>query len=110
MSVNSLSYEIQIRPRRSLWDVDWKGILHYSDLLWLLVRRDFVSKYKQTVLGPAWMVIQPLTTTIVFTVVFAKVAKISTDGVPPVLFYMSGLLAWNLFSQILSGSGNVLQS
>lgn len=110
MSETTLDYEVQIRPRRSLWDVDWQGIFHYSDLLWLLVRRDFVSKYKQTVLGPAWMVIQPLLTTIVFTVIFAKVAKIPTDSVSPVLFYMSGLLCWNLFAQIYSGSGNVLQS
>jgi len=110
MDAHAAGYEIQIRARRSIWDVDWHGILHYRDLLLLLIRRDFVSKYKQTVLGPPWMVIQPLLTTIVFTIIFAKVVKISTDSVPPVLFYMSGLLGWNLFAQILNGSGNVLQA
>ncbi len=101
---------IVIRPRRSLWSVDWRGIFQYRDLLLLLVRRDFVSKYKQTVLGPAWMVIQPLMTTLVFTVVFSKVGNIPTNGTSPVLFYMSGLLGWNLFAQALSSSGNVLQA
>lgn len=84
--------------------------MDYRDLLWILVRRDFVAKYKQTILGPAWMVIQPLATTIVFTAVFAKVANISTNEVPPILFYMSGLLAWNLFSQVLSSCGSVFQA
>ncbi|HEY5742215.1 MAG TPA: ABC transporter permease [Terrimicrobiaceae bacterium] len=110
MTANSSNYVIRIRPRRSLWEVDWKGIFHYRDLLFLLVRRDFISKYKQTVLGPAWMLVQPLATTLVFTLIFSKVAKISTNSTPPVLFYLSGLLMWNLFSQNLGGSGNVLQA
>lgn len=101
---------VRICPRRSIWSVDWRGIVDYRDLLWILVRRDFVAKYKQTILGPAWMVIQPLATTIVFTAVFAKVANISTNEVPPILFYMSGLLAWNLFSQVLSSCGSVFQA
>ena len=105
-----LPYQIHIRHRRSVWDVDWQGIFQYRDLLWLLVRRDFVSKYKQTLLGPAWMIIQPLATTLVFTLVFAKAANIPTDSDSPILFYMSGLLAWNLFAQILGNSGNILQS
>ncbi|MDD5200110.1 MAG: ABC transporter permease [Terrimicrobiaceae bacterium] len=110
MNTTTVQYQIHIRPRRSFWEVDWQGLCHYSDLLWLLVRRDFVSKYKQTILGPAWMLIQPLATTVVFTLVFAKMANISTNSSPPALFYMSGLLAWNLFAQILGGSGNVLQN
>lgn len=75
-----------------------------------MVRRDFVSKYKQTVLGPAWMVIQPLVTTLVFTMIFGRVAQLSTDGAPAPLFYMSGLLGWNLFAGILGQTGNVLQA
>jgi len=107
---SSQSIEVHIRPSASWWDVDWRGLAHYQDLLWLMVRRDFVSKYKQTVLGPAWMVIQPLATTLVFTVIFSRVAKLSTDGTPAPLFYLSGLLGWNLFAGILGGTGNVLQS
>ncbi|HEY5752819.1 MAG TPA: ABC transporter permease [Chthoniobacterales bacterium] len=110
MNALSENFNIRIRPRRSLWEVDWRGIFDYRDLLFLLVRRDFISKYKQTVLGPAWMLIQPLATTVVFTIIFSNVAKISTDSTPPVLFYMGGLLTWNLFSQNLGGSGNVLQA
>jgi lipopolysaccharide transport system permease protein len=110
MITDRADYHVHIRPRRSLWSVDWHGIIQYRDLLWLLVRRDFVSKYKQTVLGPAWMIVQPLTTTAVFTLVFSKVGNIPTNGTSPALFYMSGLLAWNLFAQTLSSSGNVLQA
>ncbi len=102
--------EIRIRAATSWWEVDWGGLRHYQDLLWLMVRRDFVSKYKQTVLGPAWMVVQPLATTLVFTIIFGRVAKLSTDGAPAPLFYLAGLLGWNLFAGILAGTGNVLQA
>jgi lipopolysaccharide transport system permease protein len=71
----------------------------YRDLLWQLARRDIVSRYKQTILGPLWNVIQPVLTTIVFMVIFSRVARIPTNGVPSSLFYMSGLLSWNFFSQ-----------
>jgi lipopolysaccharide transport system permease protein len=71
----------------------------YRDLLWQLARRDIVSRYKQTILGPLWNVIQPVLTTIVFMVIFSRVARIPTNGVPSSLFYMSGLLTWNFFSQ-----------
>lgn len=95
--------EIVIQPNRSWLSFDWKGFWHYRDLLFLLVRRDFVAKYKQTVLGPAWFVIQPLLTTVVFTIVFGKIARIPTNGIPPLLFYLCGLLVWAYFSQCLSG-------
>lgn len=103
-------YEIRIKADRPWFAIDWHDLLHYQDLLWLMVRRDFVSKYKQTVLGPAWMIVQPLATTLIFTVIFSRVAQISTDGAPAPLFYLSGLLGWNLFTWILSSTGNVLQS
>jgi lipopolysaccharide transport system permease protein len=101
--------EIIIKPNQGWFALDWRGILDYRDLLFLLVRRDFVSKYKQTILGPAWAVIQPLLTTLVFTVIFGRVAKIPTDGVPPMLFYMCGLLTWTYFSTALTSIGNSLQ-
>jgi lipopolysaccharide transport system permease protein len=99
-----------IRPNRGWGGVDWTGLREYSDLLWLLIRRDFVSKYKQTVLGPAWAVIQPLGTTIVFTVIFGNVLNISTAEKPAPLFYMSGLLLWSAFAGAFGGVGTVLQA
>jgi lipopolysaccharide transport system permease protein len=91
--------------RIPLWE-----IIQYRDLLFLLVRRDFISRYKQTILGPLWFVIQPLLTTVVFTVIFDKVAKISTDRLPPVLFYMCGLLAWGYFAQCMGGTSTTFVS
>ena len=98
------NYEITIQPNRNWFHIDWQGLLHYRDLLFLLVRRDFVSKYKQTILGPAWFVIQPLLTALVFTVIFGKVAKIPTDGLPPMLFYLCGLLSWRYFAACLNAT------
>ena len=98
------NYEIVIQPNRNWFRIDWQGLLHYRDLLFLLVRRDFVSKYKQTILGPAWFVIQPLLMSLVFTVIFGKVAKIPTDGLPPMLFYLCGLLSWRYFASCLNAT------
>lgn len=102
------SYEIHIRPNRSWFYIDWRGIIEYKDLLFLLVRRDFVAKYKQTILGPLWFIIQPLAMTLVFTVIFGKVAKIPTDGLPPTLFYLCGLLPWTYFAQCLNATSKSL--
>ncbi|MEA3188611.1 MAG: lipopolysaccharide transport system permease protein [Chthoniobacter sp.] len=104
------NFEIVIEPNRGWMRIDWRALWAYRDLLLLLVRREFLSKYKQTVLGPAWFVINPLLTTIVFTVVFGKVAHISTDGIPPVLFYLCGLLGWNYFSQVVTTGAATFQS
>jgi lipopolysaccharide transport system permease protein len=83
-------------------------VWRYRDLLLLLVHRDFIAKYKQTVLGPAWFIIQPLLTTLVFTVIFSKVAQIPTDGLPPILFYLAGLLGWNYFAQTFQTTSGTL--
>ena len=88
-----------ISARQRWLQLPLREIADYRDLLFLLVRRDFVAKYKQTLLGPLWFVIQPLLTTLIFTIIFGKVAKIPTDGLPPVLFYLCGLLGWNYFAQ-----------
>ena len=85
-------------------------ILSVSDLILLFVKRDFVTLYKQTVLGPLWFVIQPLMMTIVFTVVFGKIAKIPTDGIPPFLFYLSGLVPWGYFSACLDKNSSIFVS
>jgi lipopolysaccharide transport system permease protein len=90
-----------IEPNRSWFRIPWRDILHYRDLLFLLVRRDFVAQYKQTVLGPLWFLVQPLLMTAVFTVVFARIAGIPTDGVPPILFYLCGMLGWGYFAGCL---------
>jgi lipopolysaccharide transport system permease protein len=82
--------------------IPWKEIWNYKDLVYFLVRRDFIARYKQTILGPAWYVIQPLLVSVIFTVCFGKIAKIPTDGLPPMLFYLCGMLSWNYFSQCVS--------
>lgn len=95
-----------IEPHGGLIDLRLRELWGYRDLILLFVRRDFVAQYKQTILGPAWHFIQPLFTTIVFTVVFGKIAQISTDGLPPFLFYMGGTVIWTYFSNVLTGTSN----
>jgi lipopolysaccharide transport system permease protein len=97
--------EIIIAPNRSWLRVDWRALIEFQDLLFLLVRRDFVARFKQTILGPAWFILSPLLTTLVFTVVFGKIAAIPTDGIPPLLFYLCSLLGWNYFAQSLTQTG-----
>ena len=92
-------YEIHIEARKGWLRVDWRELWDYRDLLFVLVRRDFLAKYKQTVLGPLWFILQPLLNTLVFTVVFNKVAGIETGGIPPLLFYLCALLPWGYFAQ-----------
>ena len=92
---------------RSGWlDIDLKELWRYRDLILLFVRRDFVAIYKQTILGPLWFLLQPLFSTIVFTVVFGKIANIPTDGLPQPLFYMSGIVAWNYFANCLTATSS----
>ena len=82
----------------------------YRDLLWLFVKRDFTTFYKQTIFGPLWFFIQPLLSTLVFLVIFNHIAKISTDEIPPILFYMSGIIAWNYFSNCLTSTSSIFTS
>lgn len=91
-------YHVEILPKRGLFEIDLKEIWNYRDLILLFVKRTFVSQYKQTILGPAWAIIQPLLTTIVFTVVFGGIASLPTDGIPSFLFYMCGTICWNYFA------------
>ena len=88
------------------FDLHLSALWRYRDLVFLFVRRDFVSVYKQTILGPLWYMIQPLFTTLVFTVIFGKVAKLPTDGVPPMIFYMSGIVVWRYFADCLTKTSN----
>ena len=95
-----------IRPKRHWLDLNLLELWRYRDLIMLFVKRDFVSVYKQTVLGPLWLFIQPLFTTITFYFVFSKIAKIPTDNVDPILFYLSGITLWNYFSDCFSKTSN----
>jgi lipopolysaccharide transport system permease protein len=91
-----------IKPVSGWFDIHLTELWRYRDLVMLFVRRDFVAVYKQTILGPLWFFLQPLFTTIVFTVIFGKIAKIPTDGLPQVLFYLSGVVVWNYFANCLN--------
>lgn len=90
-----------ISPRKSLFNLRLDEVWHYRDLFVLFIKRDIIVSYKQTVLGPLWFFIQPLLTTAMFLLVFGRIARISTDGVPPVLFYLGGITVWNYFSECL---------
>jgi len=98
-----------IRPKSNALDFKVKDIWRYRDLLVLLVRRDFIATYKQTILGPLWFFLQPILTTIMFALVFGRIAGIPTDGIPMILFYLSGLTLWNYFSECLNKTATVLK-
>ena len=89
-----------------MFDLNLKEVWRYRDLLLLFVKRDFIAQYKQTILGPLWHLIQPIFTTIMFLLVFGKIANIPTDGVNPILFYMSGITIWNYFSSCLNNTSS----
>jgi lipopolysaccharide transport system permease protein len=103
-----MTEEIVLRANQPWWRINGREVWDYRDLLWVLIRRDFTAIYKQSILGPLWFVIQPLTTTLVFTVVFGYVAKIGTDGMPPFLFYLSGMVLWNYFQGCLNSIATAL--
>lgn len=93
------NFDLEIRPKRHAFDINFKEIWDYRDLLTMFVKRDIVTVYKQTVLGPIWFVVQPILTTAIYIVVFGNIAKIPTDGVPMILFYLAGIVMWNYFSE-----------
>lgn len=102
-------WDMVIEPHGHLFDLKLKDVWHYRDLLMLLVKRDFISFYKQTIFGPLWFFIQPIFTTIVFTFVFGNLAKLSTDGVPKPLFYLVGIICWNYFAECLNKTSTVFK-
>lgn len=97
-------WDLVIEPRSSLFQIDFKEIWKYRDLLRMFVKREIVQFYKQTILGPLWFFIQPLLTTIVYMIVFGNIAKLSTDGKPQILFYLSGVVLWNYFADVLNNT------
>jgi lipopolysaccharide transport system permease protein len=96
------TWDLVIEPKSGWFDLHLADLWRYRDLLGMFVRRDFVAVYKQTILGPLWFFIQPLLTTLTFTIIFSGVAKISTDGLPPLLFYLAGTTPWNYFATCLT--------
>jgi len=103
------SFDWEIESKSKLIDFKIKDVWEYRDLLFLLVRRDFVAFYKQTILGPLWFFLQPLLTTIMFTFVFGKLGGFKTDGLPQPLFYMAGVTTWNYFADCLTKTSTVFK-
>lgn len=95
-----------IKPKDKLWSVDFKELWHYRDLTSLFVKRDIITQYKQTVLGPLWFIIQPVMTVLMYMVVFGGIAGIGTDGIPQPLFYLTGTCMWQYFSDCLNKTSN----
>lgn len=100
------SWDLIITSRKKWYDLQLADVWRYRDLIALFVRRDFVSRYKQTILGPLWFIIQPLITSLVFTVIFSNIARLPTDGLPQYLFYLSGNVMWGYFSACLTGTSD----
>ncbi len=98
-----------IEPQSYMFDLKLREVWRYRDLLLLLVRRDFVATYKQTILGPVWFFLQPILTTLTFTLIFGRIAGLSTDGLPMMLFYMAGVTMWNYFAECLNRTATVFK-
>lgn len=102
-------WDLEIKPTGTLFDLKLKDVWHYRDLLVLLVRRDFVSFYKQTILGPLWFFVQPVITILVYNLIFSNLAGIKTDGVPAPVFYLAGTIIWNYFADCLTKTSTVFK-
>ena len=102
------NWDLIITPNRGYFEFHFNEIWNFRDLLLIFIRRDIITQYKQTILGPLWIVIPPILTTLVFTIFFGNIAGISTDGIPNVLFYMAGIINWNFFSTALTSTSNTL--
>ena len=92
-------WDLEIKPQSHLLDINFKDIWRYRDLLRMFVKRDVVTVYKQTILGPIWFIVQPILTTAIYILVFGRIANISSDGIPRILFYLGGITIWNYFSE-----------
>jgi len=109
-SIHLNDWDSVITSKRGLFEFNLREIWNYKDLLLIIVKRDFTTFYKQTILGPLWFFLQPIISTVVFSIIFNKVAKIGTDNIPPYLFYLSGIIAWNYFSNCLIFTSNTFLS
>lgn len=110
MSEQVEQWTSEIKPSNGWFNINLRELWQYRDLIMMFVKRDFVAIYKQTILGPLWFFLQPIFTTIVFTIVFGSIAKLPTNGIPPILFYMSGTVMWNYFAACLNTTSNTFIS
>ena len=106
MEEKSNLYHVHLAPKTGWFDIDLKEVWRYRDLIWLFTKRSFILRYKQTILGPLWVIFQPLMTTLIYTFVFGGIAGISPDGVPSILFYMGGNAVWSFFAACINGTAN----
>ena len=106
INLNDEQWDLIIEPKVKFFQLNLSEVWKYRDLIMLFVKRDFIAQYKQTILGPLWHIIQPVFTTIVFLLIFSKIANIPTDDIAPVLFFMSGITIWNYFSSCLSATSS----
>ena len=107
MKNNNTEWTNVISSDHSLFKLNLKEVWDYRDLVYMFVKRDFISSFKQTILGPLWFFINPIFTTVVYLIVFGNIANLSTDGAPKILFYLAGVTLWNYFSSSLGGTSNV---
>ena len=107
ITMSKNDWDVVITPRKKITNIDFANVWRYKDLIWVFFMRDFTTLYKQTILGPIWYLIQPIITASTYYIVFGKIAKLSTNGLPPFLFYMSGIILWTYFSSCLNGNSEV---
>lgn len=105
----SQEWESEIKSDDSLFSINYKEVWHYRDLLFMFVKRDYVTFYKQTILGPLWFFVQPIMTTVIYVLIFGKIANLSTDGAPQVAFYLAGVTIWSYFSESLTKTSTVFK-
>lgn len=103
-------WDLELSSKHKLLDFNLKELIQYRDLIWLFIKRDFVTQYKQTILGPIWYIVQPLVTTIINTFIFGNLAKIGTDGVPYLLFYFAGTMLWTFFTNSLNAAAGTFSN
>jgi lipopolysaccharide transport system permease protein len=103
-------WDLIVKPRVNPFTLNFKEVWAYKDLLMLLVKRDFVTQYKQTLLGPVWIIMQPLVTTIMFTITFSRIANIQTQGIPAFIYYLTGITFWNYFADSITKNANTFSA
>jgi lipopolysaccharide transport system permease protein len=106
-SFKEIKWDVVIAPRSKVVDLNLRSVWRYRDLIWMFFKRDFIAFYKQTILGPLWYLIQPILTAFTYFVIFGKIGNISTDGLPPFVFYISGIVVWTYFSACLTNNAEV---
>ena len=107
MTTTEETWDLIIEPKRKLLDIPIREVIRYRDLIALFIKRDFVTQYKQTILGPLWFIINPLISTVMYAFVFGNLAKLSTDGVPHILFYYAGTMLWSFFAGCFTDATNI---